>query len=348
MNFKKHFRGLLPHVPLPAFLAMLALTAAAALSGCSLSPASSATVSKNGFFLDTVVSLTLYGTKEEAPLNECFSLLETCESLLSRTKEGSDVWNINHSSGNPVTVSEETAQLLQIALHYCELSDGAFDITVAPLLDLWNFQPEQHKGTVPDPEEIREALSHINYKNIQLNGTTVTLLDPKAAIDLGGIAKGYIADCIRDLLVSNGYHSALINLGGNILTVGAKPDSTAFRVGIRKPFSESGEQIAIVACEDRSVVTSGTYERYFEQDGKRYHHILNPADGYPVENGLASVTILSPDSADADALSTACFVLGPEKGMELIESLDGIEALFVTEDLEQIASSGFSAYTVSP
>lgn len=347
MNFKRHFRGLLPHAPLPAFLAVLALTAAAVLSGCSLSPASSATVSKNGFFLDTVVSLTLYGTKEEAPLDECFSLLENFESLLSRTKEGSDIWNINHSGGNPVTVSEETAQLLQIALHYCELSDGAFDITVAPLLDLWNFQPEQHKGTVPDPEEIREALSHINYKNIQLNGTTVTLLDPKAAIDLGGIAKGYIADCIRDLLVSKGYHSALINLGGNVLTVGTKPDGTAFRVGIRKPFSESGEQIAIVACEDRSVVTSGTYERYFEQDGKRYHHILNPADGYPVENGLASVTILSPDSIDADALSTACFVLGPERGMELIESLDGIEALFVTEDLEQIVSSGFSAYTVN-
>lgn len=122
---------------------------------------------------------------------------------------------------------------------------------------------------------------------------------------------------------------------------------SAFRVGIRKPFSESDKQLETVACKDRSVVTSGTYERYFEQDGKRYHHILNPADGYPVENGLASVTILSPASTDADALSTACFVLGAEKGLGLIETLDGIEALFVTDELEEIASSGFTAYTIS-
>ena len=247
----------------------------------------------------------------------------------------------------PVTVSKETAQLIETALDYSARSDGAFDITIAPLLDLWNFKPEQHEGTVPDADQIQEALSHVDYKKVQLDGATVTLLDPQASIDLGGIAKGYIADRLRDYLISEGYDSALINLGGNILTVGAKPDGSAFRVGIRKPFSESGEQLETVACKDRSVVTSGTYERYFEQDGKRYHHILSPSDGYPVENGLASVTILSPSSTDADALSTACFVLGPEKGLELIESLDGIEALFVTDELEEISSSGFQAYTIS-
>lgn len=328
-------------------LSVLVLTASILLSGCTRSSGTNATVSKTGFCLDTVVSLTLYGTKEEAPLEECFSLLETYESLFSRTKEGSDVWKINHSNGTPVTVSEETAQLIQTALGYSACSNGAFDITIAPLLDLWNFKPEQHEGTVPDADQIQEALSHVNYKNVQLDGTTVTLLDPQASIDLGGIAKGYIADRLRDRLVSEGYDSALINLGGNILTVGAKPDGSAFRVGIRKPFSESGEQIETVACEDHSVVTSGTYERYFEQDGKRYHHILSPSDGYPVENGLASVTILSPASTDADALSTACFVLGQEKGLELIESLDGIEALFVTDELKEITSSGFKSYTIS-
>ena len=334
MNAKKQF-------------SVLALTASVLLTGCSLTPGTNATVSKTGFCLDTVVSLTLYGTKEEAPLNECFLLLETYESLLSRTKEGSDVWKINHSNGSPVVVSDETAQLIQTALDYSVRSDGAFDITIAPLLDLWDFKPEQHEGTVPDTDQIQEALSHVNYKNVQLDGTTVTLLDPQASIDLGGIAKGYIADRLRDYLVSEGCDSALINLGGNILTVGEKPDGSAFRVGIRKPFSESDKQLETVVCKDRSVVTSGTYERYFEQDGKRYHHILNPADGYPVENGLASVTILSPASTDADALSTACFVLGPEKGLELIETLDGIEALFVTDELEEIASSGFTAYTIS-
>ncbi|MDD6326037.1 MAG: FAD:protein FMN transferase [Lachnospiraceae bacterium] len=341
MNIKKRsFWGLL-------CLCTLTLTVSMLTNGCSLSSDKNATASKTGFCLDTVVSLTLYGTKEEAPLEECFSLLETYESLLSRIKEGSDVWNINHSSGMPVTVSKETAQLIETALDYSARSDGAFDITIAPLLDLWNFKPEQHEGTVPDADQIQEALSHVDYKKVQLDGATVTLLDPQASIDLGGIAKGYIADRLRDYLISEGYDSALINLGGNILTVGAKPDGSAFRVGIRKPFSESGEQLETVACKDRSVVTSGTYERYFEQDGKRYHHILSPSDGYPVENGLASVTILSPSSTDADALSTACFVLGPEKGLELIESLDGIEALFVTDELEEISSSGFQAYTIS-
>ncbi len=341
MNIKKRSLFCFP------CLCTLALTVSMLTSGCSLSSNKNATVSKTGFCLDTVVSLTLYGTKEEAPLEECFSLLENYESLLSRTKEGSDVWNINHSGGAPVTVSEETAQLIETALDYSARSDGAFDITITPLLDLWNFKPEQHEGTVPEADQIQEALSHVNYKNIQLDGTTVTLLDPQTSIDLGGIAKGYIADRLRDYLTSEGYDSALINLGGNILTVGTKPDGTSFRVGIRKPFSESGEQLETVSCEDHSVVTSGTYERYFEQDGKRYHHILNPADGYPVENGLASVTILAPNSTDADALSTACFVLGPEKGLELIESLDGIEALFVTDELEEIASSGFKTYTSS-
>ena len=143
---------------------------------------------------------------------------------------------------------------------------------------------EQHEGTVPDADQIQEALSHVDYKNVQLDGTTVTLLaHPQASIDLGGIAKGYIADRLRDYLVFQKLRQRLINLGGNILTVGEKPDGSAFRVGIRKPFSESDKQLETVACKDRSVVTSGTYERYFEQDGKRYHHILNPADGYPVE-----------------------------------------------------------------
>ena len=212
---------------------VLALTASVLLTGCSLTPDTNATVSKTGFFLDTVVSLTLYGTKEEAPLNECFLLLETYESLLSRTKEDSDVWKINHSNGSPVVVSDETAQLIQTALDYSVRSDGAFDITIAPLLDLWDFKPEQHEGTVPDANQIQEALSHVDYKNVQLDGTTVTLLDPQASIDLGGIAKGYIADRLRDYLVSKSCGSALINLGGNILTVGA--EARRLRVPRRYP-----------------------------------------------------------------------------------------------------------------
>lgn len=263
------------------------------------------------------------------------------EKLFSRTQEGSDVWRINHSDGNPVEVSAETADLLEKALSYCRLSDGAFDITIAPVLTLWNFDADQKTGTVPDESDLIDALSHVGYKNIQLDGTTVTLLDPDTSIDLGGIAKGYIADLLKEDLVSAGYTSGIIDLGGNILTIGSKPHGQDFCIGVRTPKPDATQPLTTISCRNASVVTSGTYERYFIENGKRYHHILSPFDGHPVENGLASVTIFSEHSVDGDALSTACFVLGPEKGMALIESLDGIEALFVTDDLEMKPSSGW-------
>ena len=321
-----------------AALVFLLLIAAGTLSGCEKKTVS---VSKTGFFLDTVVSITLYDTENKAPLEECFSRLASYEKLLSRTQEGSDVWNINHSGGKPVEVSSETADLLEKALSYCRLSDGAFDITIAPVIALWNFDADQKTGTVPDENDLSNALSHVGYENVQLDGTTVTLLDPDTSIDLGGIAKGYIADLLKEDLVSAGYASALIDLGGNILTIGGKSQNQDFRIGIRRPEPDATEPLTTISCRDASIVTSGTYERYFTENGKRYHHILSPVDGYPVENGLASVTILSEHSVDGDALSTTCFVLGPEQGMALIESLDGIEALFVTDDLEMTASSGW-------
>ncbi|MEF2597423.1 MAG: FAD:protein FMN transferase [Lachnospiraceae bacterium] len=319
-------------------LVFLLLFAAGTLSGCEKETAS---VSKTGFFLDTVVSITLYDTENTSPLEECFSRLASYEKLFSRTQEGSDVWRINHSDGNPVEVSAETADLLEKALSYCRLSDGAFDITIAPVLTLWNFDADQKTGTVPDESDLIDALSHVGYKNIQLDGTTVTLLDPDTSIDLGGIAKGYIAALLKEDLVSAGYTSGIIDLGGNILTIGSKPHGQDFRIGVRTPKPDATQPLTTISCRNASVVTSGTYERYFIENGKRYHHILSPFDGHPVENGLASVTIFSEHSVDGDALSTACFVLGPEKGMALIESLDGIEALFVTDDLEMKPSSGW-------
>lgn len=321
-----------------AMLVFLLLFAAGTLSGCEKETAS---VSKTGFFLDTVVSITLYDTENNVPLEECFSRLASYEKLFSRTQEGSDVWRINHSDGNPVEVSAETADLLEKALSYCRLSDGAFDITIAPVLTLWNFDADQKTGTVPDESDLIDALSHVGYKNIQLDGTTVTLLDPDTSIDLGGIAKGYIADLLKEDLVSAGYTSGIIDLGGNILTIGSKPHGQDFCIGVRTPKPDATQPLTTISCRNASVVTSGTYERYFIENGKRYHHILSPFDGHPVENGLASVTIFSEHSVDGDALSTACFVLGPEKGMALIESLDGIEALFVTDDLEMKPSSGW-------
>ncbi len=296
-------------------------------------------ISDTGFYFDTVVTIRLDGTGDTAILTETFEQMARYEAILSRTREGSDVWNINHSCGQPVEVQDETAALLALAQKYADLSGGAFDITIAPYLDLWDFQ--NNPGNLPSDDAISQAGRHIGLAGLHLNGNTVTLDDPDAAIDLGGIAKGYIADQLKEFLIGKGISSAFINLGGNVLTIGTKPDNQPWNIGIRDPFQTATDIITIVKINDQSVVTSGTYERFFEKDGIVYHHILDPHTGYPVQNGLKSVTVLSDSSADADALSTTCFVLGPDKGMELIESLDYAEAMFITEEKEIRYSSGF-------
>ncbi len=309
-------------------------------SSSSGSTSADARISDTDFCLDTVITITLNGTDDQALLDSCFDKIREYEALLSRTVEDSDVWRINNSNGKPVKVSEETASLLRMALDFSELSGGAFDITIAPVVSLWNFTGEE-PHSVPGQAALHTALSHVDYRNVELDGTTVTLRDPDASIDLGGIAKGYIADRIKEYLVDNRISSGMIDLGGNILTIGTKPDGHLWNIGVRRPFGDVSDAIAVVPVDGQSVVTSGTYERYFEIDGTVYHHILNPEDGYPADNDLSSVTIVSDSSARCDALSTTCFVLGLEEGMELIESLDGVEAMFITTDLKLHRSSGF-------
>ncbi len=308
------------------------------LSGCRRQDPS-AQISDVGFYFDTVVELRLNGTDDQNLIDKCFEKMGQYEALLSRTREESDVWRINHSAGEPVEVSDDTAALITLAEKYYELSDGAFDITVAPYVTIWDFQ--NNPGKVPAAASIAAARVHVGLSLLHLDGNTVTLDDPRASIDLGGIAKGYIADRLKEYLVSEGVTSGYINLGGNMLTIGTKPGDVPWNIGIRRPFGEASDVIATVKVDGLSVVTSGPYERYFEKDGTIYHHILNPADGYPVQNGLASVTILSESSADGDALSTSCFVLGLDRGLKLIESLDGVEALFITDDMKLHSSSGF-------
>ena len=298
-------------------------------------------ISRMGFYFDTVITVTIYDSEDESLLDDCFSLMQHYENTLSRTREGSDVWNINHSAGAPVEVSDDTVDIIKKALHYCEITDGAFDITIAPVVSLWDFH-EDSDHHIPSEADLKEAVSHVDYRMIGIEGSTVTLSDPQGAIDLGAIAKGYISDGIRDFLISEGCGSALISLGGNIMSVGTKPDGSPWKIGIRRPFGETAmDLIDVVAVLHGSVITSGTYERYFIEDGVLYHHILDPDTGYPVQNDLTSVSILSDNGADGDALSTTCFILGREKGMELIESLDGIEAMFITDEEEKIYSSGW-------
>lgn len=302
------------------------------LCGCSI--ATKEPLSKTGFHFDTVITITLYDSKDEKILNTCFDFCREFEDLVSRTIETSEIFKINHANGQPVEVSDTTIHLLKKGIEFSELTDGAFDITIAPLSELWDFK--NNPGNVPSNADINEALSHVNYKNIIIDGNTVTLTDPKAAIDLGGIAKGYMADQLKEYLLGEGVTSAIINLGGNVLTIGNKPDGNAFHIGIQKPFDEQNATITSVSVKDSSVVTSGSYERYFKVNDTIYHHILNTDTGYPCDNELLSVTILSEKSIDGDALSTSCFALGLKSGQKLIESLDDVHAIFVTKDYEII------------
>lgn len=305
-------------------------------SGCTTPPESEA-VQANGMYFDTVVQIQAWGTPEET-VEHCMALCEYYEGLFSATIDTSEISEINQAGGQPVEVSDETAELIRKGIEYGELSRGRFDITIDSASRLWDFKDNEDK-TLPDPDALKEAVRHIDYRCVRVDGNTVTLSDPQARIDLGGIAKGYIADRLKDYLESEGTEHALINLGGNMLAVGNRYDGTDFRIGIQEPFAKTGVPIAAVSISDRSVVTSGDYERYFEKDGVIYHHILDPDTGYPVQNDLDQVTVISDESVDGDALSTTCYALGLDEGMELIRSLDDVEAVFVTKDGEIHRSS---------
>ena len=290
-----------------------------------------------GTYFDTVVQIEVWGADQDM-IEHCRKMCETYEQMLSATIETSEISKINNADGEPVSVSDDTAELIEKGIEYGEISGGLFDITIAPASGLWNFTDNEDK-TLPDPDELAEAVSHIDYRCVHVDGNTVVLTDPEAQIDLGGIAKGYIADRLKEYLEGEGIEHALIDLGGNMLALGGRYDGTDFRIGLQKPFAETGTAMAALSINDQSVVTSGDYERYFEKDGVIYHHILGPATGYPVQNDLDQVTIISDRSVDGDALSTTCFAMGLEDGLELIRSLDGVEAIFVTKDGEIHTSS---------
>lgn len=308
--------------------------------------------SRTGFFFDTVISITIYHSDSQlakTALFDCFELCKHYESLFSRTMENSDIWKINNAAGETVAVNRETYSLLQTALYYSELTDGQIDATIAPVAEAWNFSQNNEENAshiIPDHETLKELLKHVDYHNIILSEKDgkyyVSLSDAKSAVDLGFLAKGYIADRIKELLQEEGITSAVIDLGGNICTLGCKPDNTSFRIGIRKPFAESKTPMTVLDITDLSVVSSGNYERYFQYNGQIYHHILNTQTGYPIQNNLLQVTIISASSMEGDALSTTCYVLGLEKGMKLIESLTGVEAIFVTEDYQLHYTSGMT------
>ena len=293
-----------------------------------------------GFYLDTVITLTAY-VDDAAVLNDALEECGRYERLLSRTVEGSDVWRINHSGGKPVEVSDDTVILLQTARRVSAYSDGAFDVTIAPVSTMWDFT--SGAAVVPDADAIAEAAALVDYTRMDIDGNTVTLPE-NMMIDLGGIAKGYIADEVKLYLMERGVKSAVLSFGGNIVTIGLKPDGSPWKVGIQDIDKPTGEYMLVSLNFGGSTVTSGIYERGFEADGVYYHHILDPSTGWPVQNELASVTIFSDSSMWGDALATAAFALGPEKGMSLIEELNGAEAVFISRDRSISATSGADKY----
>ncbi len=248
-------------------------------------------------------------------------------------------FHLNAGGSISFEISGVLYEILEKGLYYSEISDGGFDITIAPESSLWDFTSDKKK--VPQDLAIKEAVKRTGYKNAVLEDGRIILKKPGMGIELGAIAKGFIADQLKEYLTDNGVTSGTINLGGNVLCIGTKTDGSPFNIGIQYPFADRNEIITAIKAEDVSIVSSGIYERYFKQDGKIYHHILNPSTGYPFDNGLVAVTIISVSSADGDALSTTCFALGLEKGMEFVESLDRVYAVFITEDEKLHYSEGF-------
>lgn len=330
----------------PVICMMFVFLTMCTLTGCQKN---TDPVTVTGFKLNTYVAISAYDSTDKALLQECLDLADHYEDMFSRTKETSLLSQINRQELH--VIPEELAELIQYGIDYATLSNGSFDLTIGSVSSLWDFTSDDPQ--VPDQQEIASALSAVSYKNIELTplndgtGNYNISMPQGTMIDLGAIAKGYIADKMKEFLLSNNVKSAVINLGGNVLCVGNKPGNSAFHIGVKKPFTESGEVLATIKDTDKSIVSSGTYERCFTKDGQFYHHILTPATGYPYDNGLTSVTIISDASVTGDCLSTTCFTLGLDDGMKLIESTDGVEAIFVTSDGALHYSSGASQYLIT-
>lgn len=323
---------------------ILLLAVVLLLSACSIGNDAKNPITDSRFCLDTLVTLTLYEGGNEVLLDEAFEELDRLESLLSVHRVGSDLWNLCDQAGEaPVPVSPETMELLLAAKEYYALSQGYLDISIGALIDLWDVGGEGH---VPSDEEKTAALALKGLEKLVLDETDCTafLPRPDMKLDLGALAKGYMADKLKTFLTDRGVTGAILDLGHNILLIGGKPTTGYFTVGVKHPLeTEKNRLAAVVQTTDKSVVTSGTYERYFEQNGVRYHHILDPFTGAPANTGVLSVTILSDTSLEGDALSTTCLLLGAEKGLALIESLVNVECMFILEDGTTVYSSGFES-----
>ncbi|MDO4572979.1 MAG: FAD:protein FMN transferase [Clostridia bacterium] len=319
-------------VLLPAF--MLA-------AGCEKS-AESAAVSL--FCMDTYCTIEAHGPDAEAAVAAAAEELERLERLFSIGLADSELSRINASAGGDMRLSDDMARLLETSLEVSEETDGAFDVSVEPLVRAWGFYGGS--PAVPSGETLEEALLHVDYARLELSGNTLRLQSGQG-LDLGGVAKGYAGDRLTALMAAYGVTGASVSLGGNVQTLGERPGGGAWRIGLRSPLDEEA-LLCVLAAEDCAVVTAGSYQRWFEEAGQRYHHILDPATGRPAESGLLSVTVVAADGARADALSTALFVMGRERAEAFWRQSGGaFEMLLFTDEGELRYTAGIEPMLIS-
>ncbi|QTX32250.1 FAD:protein FMN transferase [Aminithiophilus ramosus] len=324
-------------------LLLLPVVLAAAIAGILLfrAPDAEELRERRVFLMGTTV--TVRGSLSEPLLDETIALLGALERRLSAHLDDSEIGRVNADPSSEHPLSPETAQVLARALYWARRSDGAFDPTVRPLTLLWNGDGTRHRP--PSPEAVAEARRHVGWDRVRLDGD-ILRLEPSMGLDLGGIAKGYGADEAVRFLRDRGVTRAIVDLGGNVVVIGDRPGGGPWRIGIQDPQKERGERLGVLEGRDLSVVTSGNYERFFDWEGKRWGHIVDPATGWPSESDLLSVTVVCEASLDGDALATALFVLGRERALSLKGELEkeGYAFILVGDGLVTISPSLESSF----
>lgn len=326
----------------------LALLVAAGCAGCSqqAAPATAEPQEAAGglFAMDTYINLTAYGPDGETALELAKARIRELESLWSVTDEDSEIYAANHSGGTAADISADTEELLRFALDMARETGGALEPTIYPVLTAWGFTTGSYQ--IPEQEELDRLLELVGYEAIGLTDSTVTVPDGMM-LDLGAVGKGYAADETAAILRESGVESALLDFGGNILTVGSKPDGTPWRIGVRDPDTEGN--LGVLEVADQSVVVSGGYEKYFVgEDGERYWHIIDPETGRPAQSGLVQVAIVSRESKLCDALSTAIFVMGLDKAIDYWQAHQNFDMILLTDGRDIYATEGLQeAFTLS-
>lgn len=296
------------------------------------------------FLMGTVTNIKIYNEGKEDALSQAFDRVVELDAKIDVNKPDSEISQINQHAGvQPVEVSEDVFDLVERAYYYSDVPNSGFDMTIGPITELWHIGYDD--AQVPSQEEIDEALALVDYSLVEMDAENQTVYLPNTGmrLDLGAIAKGFITDEVVEVLEENDVDTAIIDMGGNIFVMGnsTRGPNEPWNVGIQNPFGERGSIIGAMPVSDQSIVTSGIYERNLEVDGEMFHHLMNPETGYPFENELAGVSVVTEVSMDGDGLSTTVFSMGLEEGLDYVNSLENTEGIFITKDKEVYVSAGY-------